>query len=163
MKLLIAVLFSLGSLTAFSADNESVSDLSYSSSAGFEYYHGSGVFKKPSGRSMNFLASLTIRKLGDGRFNFIYGIYLPHKNKHHEIVISEREGASYLDVMADGENVGYGYCMGNKCHFEYSVMGYSVEETMYRHKRSNSIVCMGSKSNEGGIVKSWKMSLKKVF
>ena len=163
MKFLVAVLFSLGSLTAFAAADDSTYNLSYSSAHNFEYYHGSGVFKKPSGKSVNFLASLTIRSLGDGQFNFIYGIYLDHKSKHYDIVLSDREGASFFDVMSRGENIGYGYCLGHKCHLEYSFMGYHVEDTIKRHKRGNALTCTGSKRNADGIVKSWRMSLKKIF
>ena len=163
MKFLVAVLFSLGSLTAFAAAGDSTHSLTYSSAHSFEYYHGSGVFKKPSGRSANFLASLTIRKLGEGKFNFIYGIYLPHKNLHYDITLSNREGASFFDVMSHGDTVGYGYCWGRKCHLEYSLGGYDVEDTIVRHKHGNALTRTGSKRDEHGIIKSWQMSMKKIF
>ena len=163
MKFLVTVLFSLGALTAFAAADDSTYNLSYSSAHNFEYYHGSGVLKQPSGQSANFLASLTIRKLGDGQFNFIYGIYFDDKNVHYDIVLSDREGASFFDVMSRGETIGYGYCLGRKCHLEYSLMGYHVENTIKRHKRGNALTSTGSKRTEAGIVKSWRMSLKKIF
>ena len=163
MKFLIAIMFSLSSLTALATADDSNHNLTYSSAHSFEYFHGSGVFKKPSGKSKNFLASLTIRKLGHGRFSFIYGIYLADKNMHYDIVLSDREGESFFDIMSDGDVIGYGYCMGHKCHFEYSLKGYDVEETIYRGKRGNAMSRMGSKRNEHGIVKSWKISLKKIF
>ncbi len=165
MKFLVTVLFSLGSLAAFAAADKSdiaTHKLSYGSAHDFEYYHGSGVFKKPSGKRRSFLASLTIRKLDDSHHNLIYGIYLDNKSVQYDIVLSEREGESFFDVMSRGETIGYGYCLGHKCHLEYSLMGYSIEETIKRHKRSNSLTLMGSKS-KGDLIKSWKMSLKKIF
>lgn len=163
MKFLVAVLFSLSSLTVFATANDSTYNLSYSSAHSFEYYHGSGVFKKPSGKSVSFLASLTIRQLGEGQFNFIYGIYLDHKNVHFDITLSDREGASFFDIMSKGNTIGYGYCLGHKCHLEYSLWGYHMEDTIMKHKSGNALTCTGSKRNEHGIVKSWKMSLKKIF
>lgn len=163
MKFLVAVLFSLGSLTAFATADDSTYNLSYSSAHNFEYYHGSGVFKKPSGKSASFLASLTIRKLDEGQFNFIYGIYLDDKNMHYDITLSHRQGATFFDVMSEGDTVGYGYCLRHKCHLEYSLGGYHVEDTIKRHKRSKALTRIGSKRNEHGIIKTWKMSLKKIF
>ena len=163
MKFLVAVLFFLGSLTAFAADDVATHNLSYASPHNFEYYHGSGVVKKPSGKSVNFLASLTIRKLGDGHYNLIYGKYFPHKNKHYDISIKDREGATFFDVVSEGDTIGYGYCLGRKCHLEYSVGEYHVEDTVMRHKDGNALSCTGSKRTEDGILKTWHMSLKKIF
>ena len=163
MKFLVAVLFSLGSLTAFAAGDDSTYNLSYSSAHSFEYYHGSGVLKKPSGKSKNFLASLTIRALGEGQHNLIYGFYFENKSMHYDIVLSEREGATFFDVMSKGDTVGYGYCLRHKCHLEYTLMGYHMEDTIKRHKRGNAMTCTSSKRNEHGIVKTWRISLKKIF
>ncbi len=163
MKFLLAVLFFLGSSTAFAVADESVSDLSYHSAHGFEYYHGAGVYKKPSGKSADFLASLTIRDLGEGQHKFSYGIYSSRGSMHYNIVISDRADTSFFDVMSQGETIGYGYCMGSKCHLEYSLEGYDIEDTIKRHKRGGALTCTGSKRGEHGIIKSWKMSLKKIF
>ena len=163
MKFLVAIMFSLSSLTALATTDNSAHNLSYSSAHSFEYFHGSGVFKKPAGKSKNFLASLTIRKLAHGEFSFIYGFYFADKNAHYDIVLSDREGESFFDVMSEGDVIGFGYCIGRKCHLEYSMWGKNVEETIYRDRRGNAMSIMGSKRNEHGIVKSWKVSLKKIF
>ena len=163
MKFLVAIVFSLSSLTTLATAGDSAHNLSYNSAHSFEYFHGSGVFKKPSGKSANFLASLTIRKLAHGKFNFIYGMYLADKNKHYDIVLNDREGESFFDIMSDGDVIGYGYCIARKCHFEYSRWGHDIEETIYRDRSGNAISHRGSKRNKHGIVKSWKISLKKIF
>lgn len=164
MKLLVAVLFTLGSLSAYSTADESTQDLSYASAHSFEYFHGSGVYKTPSGKSATFLASLTVRKLAEGKFNFIFGYFHANKNIHVEIVLQNREGASFFDIKGKDDTViGYGYCLGRKCHLEYGVAGRHIEQTLYRHKRSDSIYFMGSKTNAEGIVKSFRMSLRKIF
>lgn len=164
MKLLVTALFALGSLSAYSAADNSTHNLSYASAHNFEYFHGSGVFKTPAGKSATFLASLTVRKLEEGRFNFIFGYFHSNKNIHVEIVLQNREGASFFDIKGkDDAVIGYGYCLGMKCHLEYGMAGRHMEQTMYRHKGSGSLYFMGSKTNAEGIIKSYRMSLKKIF
>ena len=163
MKFLLAILLFSGSLVAFAMSDELTNNFPHSSAHSLEYYHGSGVFKKPSGERAEFIASLTIRDLDSGSLNFIYGIYLDNKNMHYSIVLNERAGESFFDVMSEGETVGYGYCLGGTCHFEYSLWGYHVEDTVKQHRRDGSLTCIGSKRNENGIVKSWKMSLNRIL
>ena len=156
MKILVAVLFSLGSLTALAGG--------YDAHHRFEFFHGVSNYKYAKGDMGEVLVSLKIKKMdGGNKARFVYGFYKDDEVFRLKFTVVNRENVPMFDIKRRGKVIGYGYCFGNLCHLEYDMHGKHIEDTIYRKNKRNSLYSMGSASNNDGIIKSWKMHLKKIF
>ena len=170
MKLLVAIFFLLGSSVALSAPDIF--------SKNFHYYHGGGSYETPDGKEGNFLASLIGVKMENGDLKLTTNHHSSHGN-FSDSVILVKSNSHIFDIYRDSEMVGYGYCF-RVCFFNYKKGDFSIESSLHAFAQGKSkredrkelnteesegmwLHIKGMKSQDGKVLKAWRMKLKRIF